>query len=102
MATILKHRINKKLKLTILKHEPNSMRPNKLIKILKKKLSTKTGSIKTRVNNFFFKYEYINAKWNKLTNLNFKIYKLKRMNHELKLTNLGYGNSSTESIELIN
>ena len=79
------------------------MRPIKLIKILKKKkLSTKTGSIKTRVNNFFFKYEYINAKWNKLTNLNFKIYKLKRMNHELKLTNLGYENGSMEPIELIN
>ena len=92
------------MKLTILKHEPNSMRPNKLIKILKKKLSTKTGSIKTRVNKFFlfFKHEYIHAKWNKLTNLNSKTYKLKRMNHELKLTNLGYGNSSTKSIELIN
>ena len=63
MATILKHRINKKLKLTILTHEPNSMRPNKLFKILKNKLSTKTGSIKTRVNKFFlfFKHEYINT-----------------------------------------
>ena len=40
------------MKLTILKHEPNNMRPIKLIKILKR-LSTKTGSIKTRVNNFF-------------------------------------------------
>ena len=101
MTTILKHRINRKMKLTILKHEPNNMRPIKLIKILKR-LSTKTGSIKTRVNNFFLKHEYINAKWNKLTNLNSKTYKLKGMNHKLKLTNLGYENSSMESIEPIN
>ena len=48
------------------------------------------------------KHEYINAKWNKLTNLNSKTYKLKGMNHKLKLTNLGYENSSMESIEPIN
>ena len=81
------------------------MRPIKLIKILKK-LSTKIGSIKTRVNKCFFfikkKHEYINIKWNKLTNSNPKTYKLKMMYHELKLINLGYENSSMESIELIN
>ena len=34
--------------------EAKGMRSIKLIKILKKKLSTKTGSIKTGVNKFFF------------------------------------------------
>ena len=37
MTTILKHGINRKLKLTILKYEPNCMRPIKPIKILEAK-----------------------------------------------------------------
>ena len=48
MPAIRKHRINRKMKLTILKHKLNSMKPIKLMKILKNK-STKTGSIKTKI-----------------------------------------------------
>ena len=54
MTTLLKHRINRKLKLTILKHEPNSMRPIKLIKILKnyqlKQDQSKLESRKKKLN----------------------------------------------------
>ena len=65
------------------------MKPIELIKTLK--LSTKTGSVQTKIIIYFLfiylilfnfiiiiiilKHEYINAEWNKLTNLNSKTNK---------------------------